>query len=276
MLKPRICAVLLLTSTILAHSSHAAELGKARADLQIARTDSGIRFGILGSKPAQPAPTIIVLALSIEETLTETYLRAGNELMRQGFLVVSIDLACHGQWRGAGEPVGLEGWKARLDKGEPFVEQTTDRLSKVLDHLIERGYSDPWRIAACGTSRGAFAALHFAAHDRRVRCVAAYSPVTDLLVLREFASAGPRTQPLALERQAALLAGRPVWIMIGDNDQRVSTDKAIAFARTLSHAAYARKIPSGVELHVMPTATHRPPPEANRLSAAWILKHLAK
>ena len=69
-----------------------------------------------------------------------------------------------------------------------FVAEFNNRLSKVLDHLIKQGISDPEKIAACGTSRGGFLALHAAIHDPRVKCVAGFAPVTDLSVLREFKS----------------------------------------------------------------------------------------
>ena len=242
---------------------------------QILTTPAGVRFGISGAKPRQPAPTLVVLATSIEDTLgNKAYLKAGNDLAPRGFLLVSIDLPCHGQSRRSGEAEGLHGWRLRLDKGKPLIDEINRDLSAVLDFLIAQRYTDPKRIAACGTSRGGFAALHFAAHDARVRCVAAYSPVTDLAVLREFTGSSSQVHALALVRKADALAGRPIWIMIGDDDGRVSTDKAIAFARALSHAAYARKLASGVELHVMPVAAHSGPPEAGTLSAAWIHKQL--
>ena len=101
-----------------------------------------------------------------------------------------------------------------------------------MDYLITNGYTDPAKTNVCGTSRGGFAALHFAASDARVKCVAAFAPVTDLAVLSEFDGVGQKlsVRALALTEQTKNLAGRNIWLVIGDRDKRVGTDSAIDFA----------------------------------------------
>jgi dienelactone hydrolase len=144
---------------------------------------------------------LFILASTIEATLGDPYYRqAGNELASRGYLCVSVDLPCHGQERRPAEPEGLAGWRYRCDHDENVIDDSNQRLRSVLDHLIETGLTDAQRVAACGTSRGGFAALHFAAADPRVKCVAAFAPVTDLSVLHEFRGAeqNPLVARLAL------------------------------------------------------------------------------
>jgi dienelactone hydrolase len=261
--------------TLCVGSGHAAEpLGP----IKILKTPGGVRFGLIGEKGSAPAPTLIVLASSIEETLGDGYyVHAGRLLAPQGYLLASVDLPCHGQWVKAGDAPGLAGWSQRLARGEPIIDELNRHLSEVLDYLIAEHYSDETRIAVAGTSRGGFAALHFAGHDKRVRCVAAYAPVTDLGVVSDFRAAASMSAVRALDltEHPDALAGRPVWLVIGDHDDRVSTDKMIAYGRALSHAAYAQKIPSQVEIHVFPEpGGHTTPKPSDALSAAWIAAQL--
>ena len=60
--------------------------------VRVLRTESGVRFGMWGEKRDSPAPTLFVLASTIEETLGQAYYRqSGNALARWGYLSVSIE-----------------------------------------------------------------------------------------------------------------------------------------------------------------------------------------
>lgn len=243
--------------------------------VKVLQTPGGIRFGIRGDKKQTPAPTLLVCAQTIQGTLaSEDYNKIGRLLAREGFLSVALDLPCHGKDERAGEPAGLNGWAARLAKDEDLVADFTKKASAVLDYLIAEGYTDPKQVATAGTSRGGFIALHFGAANPRVRCVVAFAPVTDLLALREFAGMekNDKTNALSLGRQAERLAGRPIWLCIGNNDQRVDTDRAIAFTRRVVQASAAAKKPPLVELHVMTSAGHTIHPTAHDEAAAWLAK----
>jgi dienelactone hydrolase len=247
------------------------------AEVNALRTPDGVDFAILGDKPAAPAPTLFIFALDARGTLaSDVYRRAGNRLAPKGFLCVSVDLPCHGAQHRPDEPKELAGWRHRVDAGEDPMADLARRVKSVLDYLIAERYSDPERIAACGTSRGGFSALHVAAADPRIKCVAAYSPVSDLKALREFKGAeqSPLVKQLAVANHADRLAGRAVWIAIGDQDQRVDTDASIALARALSTAAARKKLPRHVELHVTPADGHNTPADAPQQSAAWITRIL--
>jgi dienelactone hydrolase len=246
--------------------------------VRILSTPSGVRFGLLGDKGAAPAPTLFVFANAIEETLgNDDYNKAGRLLADKGYLCVALDLPCHGKEEKPGEPAGLGGWAARLAKGEDPVPGFLKNASAVLDFLIAEHYTDPKRVAAGGTSRGGFMALHFAAGEPRVKCVAAFAPVTDLTALREFAPLKDQaaTRALALVNRADPLAARPVWLCIGNHDERVGTDLAIAFTRKLVAAAVSRNKPAAVELHVMPVAGHTIHKTAHDEVAAWVAGQLA-
>jgi dienelactone hydrolase len=239
------------------------------------RTPDGIRFGLLGEKGSSPVPTVFVFANDYEGTLRkDEFNEAGRLLARHGYLSVALDLPCHGADQRDKEPAGLSGWRARLEKGENFVPGYLAKCSAVLDYLVKEGYTDPRKVVASGTSRGGFIAFHFAAVEPRVRCVAAFAPLTDLLAIREFAGMENPTaaRSLAAANIAPKLVGRHLWVCIGNHDDRVSTDATIAFTRKVVAASPVGDKAIPVELHVMPTVGHRIHDTAHEEVAAWVLK----
>ncbi|MGE0605870.1 MAG: alpha/beta hydrolase family protein [Pirellulales bacterium] len=246
-------------------------------EVAILTTPAGLRFGLEGAKPDKPAPTLLVLGSSIEATLgNDVYNKIGRLAAEQGWISVGIDLPCHGQEHHEGTPEGLSGWAARLQQGQDFMAEHVARCKALVDYLIEQGYADPERIAVAGTSRGGFSALHYAAADPRVRCTVAFAPVADLTILREFAGLDEHelTRSLDLSRQSAALAERPLWICIGNNDERVGTDSIISFSREVTAAAVRLQIPPDTELHVMTSRGHTIHPTAHDEAAAWLLRQV--
>ena len=172
----------------------------------------------------------------------------------------------------------MEAWRKRLENGEDLLGPFLANARRTLDYLIEQGYTDPQRVAACGVSRGAFLAFHFAATDVRVQSAAGISPLTDLMALREFTGT---TKPdaarkLSIVNLAPALAGRAIWLSIGNNDSRVDTDLAISFTRACVRATGERtkqhdpRVP--VELIVAPAGGHRKIDQAHELLVAWLQK----
>jgi dienelactone hydrolase len=241
-------------------------------------TQDGVRFGIWPAIPDKPAPTLFVLSGALEESLGQAYYRqCGNRLAEQGFVCVSIDLPCHGQEQHDGEPPALNGWRYRCEHDSDFVAELTSRLRRVLDYLIAKRWADPERIAACGTSRGGYSALQFAAADERVKCVAAFAPLTDLAAIREFRGAEqlPLVQKLAIHQRAGDLAGRGVWLVIGDRDERVGTDHTIRLARLITAQSLQQKRDACVELHVYAEPRgHTTPAGSAEQAAEWIHRQL--
>lgn len=251
----------------------AAELLAADDSVEVLKTPSGVRFGIWPKRPIKPAPTLFVFASSIEGTLESAYFRqAGDALAKEGWVLVSVDLPCHGQEVRPEESAGLSGWRSRIDKDEDIMQKFTPKLKSVLDQLIKEDIADPQQIAALGTSRGGFVAFHFAAADKRVKWVAGFSPVTDLAALSEFRGAqeNPLVSRLKLENQAEKLAGRSLWLVIGDRDTRVSTDAAIQFARRVTTVSLKKGLSPQVDLHIIAEPKgHTVPKGYAELAADW-------
>jgi len=198
-------------------------------------------------------------------------------LARHGWISVVIDPPCHGEDARSGEPAQLEGWRYRLEHDHDFVSAFTAKARAILDALIKSGLTDPERVAVCGTSRGGFLAFHFAASDPRIKAATAISPVTKLTALREFSTTSQRAkvEQLDVARLAPQLAGRAIWLSIGNNDARVNTDNSIAFTREVVRATARPDMPDmviPVDLLVAPTPGHSKIDQAHELLAAWLIK----
>ena len=258
----------------LASNGAAAEAPEKKTTVAANRTPDGTAYATLSPLAKGPAPTLLVFAQGAESTLaTEPYRRVGALLYAQGWNVVSLDLPCHGADVQKGEqPDSLSSWAARTARGENIAAEFCARVNKVLDHLVKTRVADPDRIAAAGTSRGGFMAFQAAAANPRIRAVAGFAPVTDLLALSEYAGLKDNAlaQQLALVNVAEKLADRAAWITIGDQDARVGTDRAAAFAKALMQAAGKKKLKARVELHVVPVPGHSSPPEWYDQAAAWL------
>ena len=113
-----------------------------------------------------------------------------------------------------------------------------------------------------------------------MRAVTCVSPVTNLLVLTEFSGIGEQqVRGLNAAHLAEKLAGRAVWLSIGNDDARVGTDDCIAFARKLTAEGRRQKSASKVapvELVVGPSEGHRAVDDAYGLAAQFTLKQFAK
>ncbi len=248
--------------------------------IRIHTTSDGVRYGLIEGGSTKPAPTVIVLnSHSATDVLQDPFGgRCAELLVGDGFHCVTIDLPCHGAEHRAGEPNELKGWAHRAAKQENFVADVNRRLSSVLDELIDRVLTDPARVVACGTSRGGFLACHFAAHDSRVGCVVAFAPVTDLTVLEEFRdlSDSQFVAQLSMSKIVDRLAGLPIWIVIGDRDQRVGTDQVHSIARQLIQVADRRNLPGRVQFQIVHEPRgHTLPPHVGDDAAAWVRTQLS-
>jgi len=118
-------------------------------------------------------------------------------LAQAGYRVVTVDLRGHGQSSGSEISFGKY--------------ETTD-LIQVLDYLKEHGLCDD-RIGAMGYSYGATLALHWAAHDPRVRTVVALAPYNrpDEAVVR-CAKALKISMPRGVARKALAMASQKLEV----------------------------------------------------------------
>ena len=236
-------------------------------------TAAGTAYTLLPPHDGAPAPLLLLLASTGEDTLAvEPYCRVGRLLSARGWNVVSLDLPCHGTDRRASEPPELAGWAARTAADEDIVATFQERVNDVVEHLISTGVADSTRIAAAGTSRGGFMACHATAGNPRIRSVAVFAPVTNLAALREFAGLedNQMVRRLALVNAVERLADRAVWITIGNADDRVDTDKAVALARALARAATALGLPPRITLQVLPVPGHVSLAEWHDQAVTWL------
>ncbi len=100
--------------------------------------------------------------------------------------------------------------------------------------------------------------FHAMAVDERIRCGVAFAPLVELPVLEELHGLENHdlTNRLALTGMPEKFSGRPIWICIGNNDERVGVDRVIAFTRGIVAASLARSQPAAVEIHIMHTEGH--------------------
>lgn len=227
-------------------------------------TPDGVRFGWLGEAPTAPKPTVFFFGGTVD-SLTEPHYQPAIDTLGPGVLCVTIDMPERGS---------LAGWREQLDGGQPLVSDLTRRGTAVLNHLIERRWTDPSKVAVFGTSRGGLMAYHFAAAEPRVRHIAAFAPVTDLLILAEFRDMKQpqRARAIAAARVADSIAGVGHWMTIGTTDDRVGTASAIDFAQRLMEAARAAGLVPRIDLQVSPSDGHRVPEGSYGAAARWLAK----
>jgi hypothetical protein len=171
---------------------------------------------------------------------------------------LSFDLPNHGARLDAfGEGIGGM-CAAHLAGSDPFAHFVSDG-GVVVDACRQLEIPGSERVVACGVSRAAYCTLRLAAVDRRILAVAGLAPVTDWRALSEFASVKDRPEiaALALDNRAAELAGRAVFLAIGNADARVGSDACTRLAqRILEEEARLGIASSRMELHVVTSEGH--------------------
>lgn len=156
--------------------------------------------------------------------LTEPYRATADGFLANGHYALSFDIPCHGE-RIDPYGEGIHGFRnAWLAEDDPFERFVRDAMA-VIDDCIRLGIASPGKIAVCGASRGAYMALRLLAADSRVVRGAGFAPVTDWRYLSEFDSIKDTegVEALKLHRYAESLAGKPLFLAIGNRDIRVST-----------------------------------------------------
>lgn len=159
----------------------------------------------------------------------------GRAFLEQGHRIASFDLPAHGD-RVDRHGSGIAGMAALVAAGlKPFDGLVADGRA-VIDECLRRGLAEKDGIVVAGVSRGGYCALRLAAADERVTAVAALAPVTDWRALTEFAAQKdrPEVAALALENFVRELAGRRVYVAIGNQDSRVGTDACTRFVLALT------------------------------------------
>lgn len=208
-------------------------------------------------KRAQDSALLLSFSGTRQSTIDSPAHNMGVErFVAAGHRALSFDLPNHGENVDAfGE--GIRGMCAAfLGGSDPFARFIADGKA-VIDACVERGIGRAGSIFVLGVSRGGYCALRLAAVDERIGGVAGLAPVTDWRVLREFASVREEVTGLALEHWAEDLAGRPVYLAIGNHDHRVGTHACVGLARRLLELEEPEdERDSAICLHVVDSPGH--------------------
>lgn len=216
----------------------------------------------------------------------------GEELARQGYLVLAIDSYAFGErrWSGPGGP-GEEGRAAEWSLFKDFLWRgrtlwgmmvRDDLLA--LNYLSSRPDVDPKRIAAMGMSMGSTRSWWAAAMDDRIKVTVSVACLTRY---QNLAANGAHSQhgfyyfvpgmlkeKIDTESVAGLIAPRPHLTLTGAADEGSPFEGVQLvndFQRRL-YALYGR--PGSFRGILYPGVGHKYTPEMWRETLAWLKKHL--
>ncbi|MBI3944179.1 MAG: prolyl oligopeptidase family serine peptidase [Chloroflexi bacterium] len=211
-----------------------------------------------GAKTNSNPALLLTFATTRQTALSEApYNFVVQEFLAAGHYIMSFDLPNHGEHINSyGQ--GIDGMRNALLAGaDPFTSFVQNGISAI-DAVLARGLGIG-NIYAWGESRGAYCAIRLAAADARVRAVVGMAPVTDWRILREFADVRdlPQVAALSLENFAHYLSGRPVFLAIGNKDDRVSTSACVRLALKLWEGGSPTATAKGLgEVHVVESEGH--------------------
>ena len=183
---------------------------------------------------------------------------AAHMFVEAGHFAASIDLPGFGD---AADDYGsgIRAMCAAFIGGDDPFSRVVSQAKAVIDECRQQYVGEAGRIVTLGVSRGAYYALRLTAEDNRVGGVAGIAPVTDWRLLGEFAEVRQQSDvaALALTNWAAALAGRAVYLAIGNHDHRVGTHTCVH----LAHAILEAEDPeaegeSKLNLHVVDSPGH--------------------
>lgn len=167
----------------------------------------------------------------------EPYDTICRRFLENGHRVATWDIPAHGDRIDAhGE--GITGFRNAFFAGkDPFV-QFVSEAKAVLDLLLKEKLATEGRIAVCGISRTAYMTLRWLAEDKRVNAITAIGPVTDWRALSEFSADvnRPEMNQLDIARFVDGMAGTPIYMVIGNDDERVSSTACARFFINLVEA----------------------------------------
>ncbi len=197
-----------------------------------------------------------------------------DAFVRTGHYVASFDLPHHGE-RADSHGERIPGMRDAFLAGyDPFRRFVADGRA-VIDDCVAQGVGVEGRVVASGVSRSGYCVLRLVAEEPRIAAAAAMAPVTDWRVLREFeaVAARPDVADLALAGRADALAHRPLFIAIGNDDQRVGADLCVTLAERINNRHHAAGREPAVTLKVVESEGHRLPNDSYRAGASFLLEH---
>lgn len=187
-------------------------------------------------REGQPLPTVFFFhgfTSSKELNAPFSYM-----LAKAGFRVVMPEAAMHGARFDGDEAL-------RLSSFWEIMVTCIDELSLFRDHYARRGLIADGRIGVGGTSMGGFAALGSFAHYPWIKAAASYmgSAYFQSLSRTLYPARTPMTQETLRaydpSRQIERLAGRPLFVWHGEQDDIVDFDESLRLRDALSGAGQA-------------------------------------
>ena len=176
--------------------------------------------GIIASPPKDKLAPDPALLLSIGGPAT--HLLPPNDqpakyFWSRGHRVVSFDFEIM--------PWDLNEFREIILKGPDPIAEFITQAKAVLDYCIQQKWARQDRIVVTGISRFGYLGFRLMAADERLKIGAAFAPVTDWRDLSEFHNCVDRKEviDLQLARFAPQLAGKKLYLSIGNHDERVNT-----------------------------------------------------
>jgi pimeloyl-ACP methyl ester carboxylesterase len=199
---------------------------------------------------------VVLMGMTKEDATSGILGDMPARLISAGYKLLALDLPCHGADADPALPMmQLLCWRNRIEAGDRQVfAKYCAGLSAVFDDLVvDQAY-------IVGQSRGGYVAAICAFSDARIRKVAMIAPVTDLQRLTEFDGYQVDQSVYGLMRLAPWLRAIDIRVRIGNNDERVSTESAVAFAKLV-----------GAELDIVDVPGHVPLEDGSTI--AWLGVH---
>jgi len=140
-----------------------------------------------------------------------------NYFWQRGHRVVSLSVPCVASSLGTFGELALKGPDPTL----AFIEDA----QSVLKYCIDQQWARSGRVVVTGISRYGYMALRLMAADDQVNIGGGFAPVTDWRKLSELHEIEDREEiaDLRLSQFADELAGKKIYLSIGNHDERVST-----------------------------------------------------
>lgn len=222
---------------------------------------SGAAF--LAGEPNKPL--VVLLTTDAASSMDGTYTSIGGQLHQHGYSLAAVDVTCHGKDVRQGEQEGLGCWASRVQANQPDIfSGMIQQVSALISSIQEEGRSSG-DVVAVGVSRGGYAALRLAIADPRVSTLVLMAPVTRVERLSEFT--GVVVPPAYdISRNSKVLSTKRIFMQIGNSDDRVGTDDALALMRSIVTAGGGKP----VDLTVIVTPNRGHGTERHSFAAQWV------